>query len=122
MAKDSHMSWVGPFRVTKSNGTIVEIQKNCPEGPKDYVHRSHVVKIIPRNDHLREDVVLPTVNSFKNGGEAQAITISSLESNLPINYKKALLTPRSPVAAVGSRMLGRTRAQTRSLQKDEQSQ
>ena len=115
------MSWVGPFRVTKSKGTIVEIQKNCPEGPKDYVHRSHVVKIIPRNDHLREDVVLPTVNSFKNGGKIQAISKSSFESNLPINYKKALLTPRSPVAAVGSRMLGRTRAQTRSLQKDEQS-
>jgi hypothetical protein len=115
-AKGTHMNWVGPFRVTKSNGSIIEIQKDCPDGPKDYVHRSHVVKVVNRDDHLKAKVVLPyanNVNYFKTRGDA---LINDFENNLPLNYKKALLTPRTTVPSEGHTVLGRTRAQTKKLQ------
>ena len=122
-AKGSHFNWVGPFTVTKTNESVLQIQKECPDGPKDYVHRTHVVKVVNRSDHLKAKVVLPystNVNSYKTGGDIHATHKSIFESNLPLNYKDALLTPRLPVTAVGPDILGRTRAQTRNLRAEEQ--
>jgi hypothetical protein len=110
------MNWVGPFRVTKSNESIIEIQKDGPDGPKDYVHRSHVVKVVNRDDHLKAKVVSPYSNNvyyFKTRGESP---MNHFENILPLNYKNALLTPRTTVPPEGLTVLGRTRAQTKKLQ------
>ena len=38
-AKETHMPWIGPFTILKSNGSIVQIDRN---GTPEWVHRFHL--------------------------------------------------------------------------------
>ena len=53
VAKETHMNWIGPYKVTQVYDSIVEIQLN--DQKLDFVHRSHVVKVITRFEHLEND-------------------------------------------------------------------
>ena len=65
-AKESHMPWIGPYTVLKSNGQIVQIDK---DGTEEWVHRFHLVRKIPRRPEL--DVDAP-IEAFSDSPEPES--------------------------------------------------
>ena len=63
MAKRTHMDWIGPYRVLKTNNMVIQVIK---DGLKDWVHMAHVRKIMVRPEHLEgeEDVLQPLIPTF----------------------------------------------------------
>ena len=57
-AKESHMPWIGPFTILKSNGSIVQIDRN---GTPEWVHRFHLSRKIERRPSL--EVGLPPIDN-----------------------------------------------------------
>ena len=46
IAHNSHLPWIGTFDVVKSNDSVLQIQDE--NGKREWVHRAHVRRIIPR--------------------------------------------------------------------------
>jgi hypothetical protein len=84
-AKNTHLEWIGPFRVNNVSDRIVEIQKN--ENSKDFVHRTHVIKKIDWFEYLVPPVASePVKGSISNGIEGAPVCDDSRSS-----YKDILL-------------------------------
>ena len=93
-AKESHLSWIGPFRVLDTNGHIVKIAYD--DDNHDYVHREHCVKEIRRYDHLDnddDDDYASDLNENVFGPEDADPTTASLQHALP----KPSLKPPSKI-------------------------
>ena len=68
IAKNTHLNWIGPFKVIDVNDTLVYIQKS--EKLTDFVHRSQIVKKINRFESLEPVIELPPGNVDGVGAES----------------------------------------------------
>ena len=69
VAKNTHLDWVGPFKVLDANDTLVFIQKS--EKLTDFVHRTQVVNKVHRFKKLEPIIVLPP-NKIVEGVAAES--------------------------------------------------
>ena len=106
-AKNTHLEWIGPFRVNNVSDCIVEIQKN--ENSKDFVHRTHVIKKIDRFEYLAPPVASePVKGSVSNEIEGAPVCDDSRESYKDILLKNNIVSP--------SNLLKRSRLPPKKLQ------
>jgi len=119
-AKESHLSWIGPYKVLESNQQIVKIER-C--GNEEWVHRNHLVKHIARRpdleveqppeespisdesesgraDHTTEQVVVVNSDSI----EAEEEVTDRIPSRIP----RRIGRDRRPPRRLSPRLRGKT--------------
>ena len=56
-AKESHMEWIGGYRVVTTDNRIVKVE-NIENGVTDWVHRHQVRSVPPKPSHLVDPIPL----------------------------------------------------------------
>ena len=57
IAHSSHLDWIGPFEVVKTNDMV--IQETNEKSETDWIHRAHIPRLAPRPIHLSHNCLLP---------------------------------------------------------------
>ena len=116
-AKESHMSWIGPYTILQSNGQIAKIDK---DGVEEWVHRFHLLKktyrrpdLDPGDPPMDEMNVSTDSESGRADNPVEQISIQDSDSDPSIGRGRSpTRTPRSkrsrrPPVRLSPRMKGR---------------
>ena len=87
-AKTTNLPWVGPYNVSATNDSIVKIEK---DNKIDFIHRTQVVKVTSRKNHLKPVIELPGGQNFtgKSGGSEVEEMDKSTQQNEDLLAKNA---------------------------------
>jgi len=118
-AKETHLSWIGPFTILKSNGQICLINR---DGTEQWVHRFHLRKKIERRSYL-EPIAEPIIDitdesdiseSGRSENTGEQVTLEDSEHTESSDERRTTPTPsprrrreRRPPARFSPRMRGK---------------
>ena len=108
-SKTTNLPWVGPYKVINANDCIVQIQK---DNVVDFIHRTQVVKIIPRNKDLKLTLNLPT---------GRKITVTESDGADAVNQESATTSKENPATGNGRPIRNRQKPDRLQIQPKEKS-